>query len=158
VLADGLAFANGVALAADESCVVVAETAAYALQRIWLTGERAGTVEPFGPVLPGFPDNISTGEDGNIWVAIASPRDRALDALLPRAPWIRRLVWSLPQWMQPQPKSVIRIQAYSLDGTLMFDFSGTNVHFGKPTGVRQVGDKVWMGSFEQTTIGVFDLP
>lgn len=158
VLATDLAFANGVALAADESFVVVSETAGYSLKRVWLTGERAGTIEPFGPVLPGFPDNISTGEDGNIWVALASPRDRTLDALLPRAPWIRTLVWSLPQQLQPQPQSVIHIQAYAPDGTLAHDIAGRHDRFGKPTGVRQVGREVWMGSFEQTTIGVFDLP
>lgn len=30
--------------------------------------------------------------------------------------------------------------------------------FGKATGVRQLGGKVWLGSFEQTTIAVMDVP
>lgn len=158
LLVDGLAFANGVALAADESFVVVAETGAYGLKRVWLTGERQGTVEPFGQVLPGFPDNISTGEDGNIWVAIASPRDAALDFLLPRWPALRTVVWALPQRFQPQPKSLIHVQAFGPDGTLAYDIAGSHPRFGKPTGVRQVGDTVWLGSFEQTTLAVFDLP
>jgi sugar lactone lactonase YvrE len=158
LLADGLAFANGVALAADESFVVVAETAAYGLRRVWLTGERAGAVEPFGPVLPGFPDNISTGEDGNIWVTIASPRDHTLDRLLPRAPWLRRVVWRLPDRVQPQPRPLIRIQAYAPDGTLVHDTAGRHEAFGMPTGVRQVGRAVWMGSLERSTIAVYDLP
>ncbi len=157
VLLDGLAFANGVALALDDSFVVVAETAGYSLTRRWLTGGRAGDVEPFGPVLPGFPDNISTGEDGNIWVALASPRDAALDALLPRAPWLRKVVWSLPERLQPQAKPLIHVQAYAPDGTLVHDVAGQHDRFGKPTGLRQVGGTVWMGSFEQTTIARFDL-
>lgn len=65
-LADGLAFANGVALAADESYVVVAETAGYALRRYQLAGPDQGAIVAFGDVLPGFPDNISTGTDGLI--------------------------------------------------------------------------------------------
>jgi sugar lactone lactonase YvrE len=158
LLADGLAFANGVALAADESFVVVAETAGYCLRRLWLTGERAGSTEPFGPALPGFPDNIATGDDGLVWVTIASPRDRTLDALLPRAPWIRRLVWALPDRLQPQPQPVIRVQAYAADGSLVHDVAGTHPGFGTPTGVRRSGDRVWMGSLEQTSIAVFDLP
>lgn len=157
LLADGLAFANGVALAADESFVVVAETAAYCLKRLWLTGEDQGTLEQFGPVLPGFPDNISTGEDGNIWVTIASPRDSALDLLLPRAPFLRKVVWALPQRFQPQPKSLIHVQAYSPDGTLVHDIAGENDRFGMPTGVRQAGDTVWMGSLEKSTIAAFEL-
>ncbi|HEX2893381.1 MAG TPA: SMP-30/gluconolactonase/LRE family protein, partial [Marmoricola sp.] len=39
---DGLAFANGVALSADESFVAVAETGARTVVRLWLSGERAG--------------------------------------------------------------------------------------------------------------------
>lgn len=152
VLLDGLAFANGVALALDESFVVVAETGGYSLQRLWLAGDQAGTVEPFGGVLPGFPDNISTGEDGNIWVALASPRDKVLDGLLPKSPVLRRVVWSLPEKLQPQAKALIHVQAYAPDGSLVHDIAGQHDRFGKPTGLRQVGDTVWMGSFEQTTI------
>src|SRR5690606_10262649 len=37
----GLDFANGVALAADESFVAVAETGARTVRRLWLTGERS---------------------------------------------------------------------------------------------------------------------
>lgn len=158
LLLDGLAFANGVALAADESHVVVAETGGYALRRLWLTGDRAGDVEPFGPVLPGFPDNISTGDDGNVWVTIASPRDAVLDALLPRWPLLRTLVWSLPQRLQPQPKRLIRVQAFAPDGALVHDVAGEHPEFGMPTGVRQVGGVVWLGSLEQSTIAAFDLP
>lgn len=158
LLIDDLAFGNGVALAVDESFVIVAETGAYALRRLWLMGELAGTVEAFGPVLPGFPDNISTGEDGNIWVAVASPRDAALDRLLPLAPWLRSIVWSLPQRLQPQPKKLIRIQAFAPDGTLVHDIAGQDDRFGMPTGVRQAGGKVWMGSLEMSTIAVFDTP
>jgi len=158
VLADDLAFGNGVALADDESFLVVAETGAYSLRRVWLTGERAGSSEPFGPVLPGFPDNISTGDDGNVWVTIASPRDTALDALLPRAPWLRKVVWALPQRLQPQPKKLIHVQAYDRDGGLVHDVAGRHERFGMATGVRQVGSRVWLGSLELPTIAVFDLP
>ncbi|MCL3819522.1 SMP-30/gluconolactonase/LRE family protein [Aeromicrobium wangtongii] len=158
LLMDGLAFANGVALAPDESFVVVAETGAYMLHRVWLSGRQTGPIEPFGPVLPGFPDNISTGEDGNIWVTIASPRDKLLDVLLPKAPVLRSVVWALPAWAQPHAKKLIRIHAYDVDGHLVHDVAGRHDRFGMPTGVRQVGGHVWMGSLEQPTIAVFDLP
>ena len=42
VLLEGLYFANGVALSADESYVVVSECYRYRLTRHWLTGPRAG--------------------------------------------------------------------------------------------------------------------
>lgn len=158
LLADGLAFANGVALAPDDSFVIVAETGAYALQRYWLTGDKAGQHEPFGATLPGFPDNISTGQDGNIWVAIASPRDAVLDKLLPLPGILRKIVWALPQRFQPQPKSLIQILAIGPDGAVVHTIDGKHEKFGKATGVRQVDRTLWLGSFEQETIAMIDCP
>src|SRR4051794_32675418 len=60
---DGLRFANGVALAADESYVAVAETAGRTVLRTWLTGRRAGEVDRLADDLPGYPDNIALGSD-----------------------------------------------------------------------------------------------
>ncbi|MFC4480350.1 hypothetical protein ACFO3N_25060, partial [Flavobacterium chungangensis] len=59
--------------------LVVAETGAYRLTRLWLTGHRAGESDVFADGLPGFPDNLSTGPGGLIWVAMAAPRQPALD-------------------------------------------------------------------------------
>ena len=81
VVLDGLAFANGVALAADESYVAVAETAARTVVRRWLTGPRAGARDHLVADLPGYPDNIARGSDGLIWVSIASPRDPVVERL-----------------------------------------------------------------------------
>src|SRR5690348_5423680 len=56
LLLDGLQFANGVALAPDESFVAVAETGACRVSRVWL---RDGRPDVFVDGLWGFPDNIS---------------------------------------------------------------------------------------------------
>ena len=91
-------------------------------------------------------------------MAIASPRDKTLDLVLPRHPAIRTAIWALPQKFQPQAKSLVQIQAFDPAGNLVHNIDGKNERFGKATGVRQLGDKVWLGSFEQTTIAVFDVP
>ncbi|MBV8860861.1 MAG: SMP-30/gluconolactonase/LRE family protein, partial [Mycobacterium sp.] len=75
VLASGLHFANGVTLTSDESAVVFAETTACRLSKYWLTGNRAGSITQLVTELPGYPDNISTGRDGRIWVAMVSDRN-----------------------------------------------------------------------------------
>jgi sugar lactone lactonase YvrE len=158
VLLHGLAFANGVALAEDESFVAVAETGAYAVQRLWLSGARVGTCEPLVENLPGFPDNIATGTDGLVWVAIASPRDPVLDFLLPRAPWLRRLVWRLPERLHPAPRRTVRAQAYAADGTLVHDLNGTHDDFHMVTGVREHHGVVWVGSLHEPRVAAIGLP
>jgi sugar lactone lactonase YvrE len=154
VLLEGLAFANGVALAADESFVAVAETGAYALRRLWLTGARAGEQEPLVDNLPGFPDNISTGSDGLVWVALASPRDRVLDFLLPRHPLLRRVAWALPEALQPRPRRTVRVQAYDDTGSLRHDLSGEHDRFHMVTGVREHHGQVWVGSLHEPSLAV----
>jgi sugar lactone lactonase YvrE len=152
VVVRGLAFANGVALAPDESFVAVAETGAYAIQRLWVSGHRAGSVEPFVESVPGFPDNLSTGTDGLVWVAIGSPRDRALDFLLPRHPALRKAVWRLPDRVQPQPKRTVRVQAYDASGLLVHDLGGSHERFHMVTGVREHRGTVWVGSLHEPRI------
>ena len=160
VLVDGLAFANGVALASDESFVVVAETAARTIVRHWLTGPRAGTRDFFVEDLPGYPDNIARGSDGLIWVTIASPRDPVVERLQRSPMWIRRQVTRIPEVLQPAPKRTVRVQAYADDGTLVHDRqSGDSEHLGRyhmVTGVREYEGRVWMGSLHEPAIAVMD--
>lgn len=99
---DGLYFANGVTVTADGSALVFAETVLRRLSKYWLTGPRAGTVTPLAANLPGMPDNISTGSDGRIWTAFVTPANPAAEGLMPRAPWIRKVIWRLPARLQPK--------------------------------------------------------
>lgn len=155
---DGLAFANGVALAPDGRSLVVAECGSYLMHRVHLVGDRAGAVEPFADPLPGFPDNVSTGDDGLLWVAIPSPRNSTLDRLWPKAPWIRKAIWALPEAVQPKPARLIQLRAYDFDGALVHDISGEHPEFGMVTGVRQTGDHVWLGGVQAEGIARCDVP
>ena len=101
VLLDGLHFANGVALAPDQSYVVVAETYRYRLIRYWLAGPHAGRSQVFVENLPGFPDNVSLGE-GGFWVAFFTLRNDSTDALHPY-PLAKKLLARLPRVFWPKP-------------------------------------------------------
>lgn len=157
LVADGFHFANGVALTPDESWVAVAQTSAYSLDRIWLTGPSAGRREPFVANLPAFPDNISTGSDGLIWVALPSPRDAVLDLLLPRPPALRKLAWAMPEMLQPKAKKTVWVQAYDADGRLVHDLQTTHPRFWMTTGVREIDGVVWLGSLAAPAVARIDL-
>ncbi len=92
---DGLTYANGVALNADESAIYVAELGSYRVHRVWLRGDDAGKHEIFLDNLPGFPDNLNTGPDDTLWVALGIPRMKLLDALAPY-PFVRKILARLP--------------------------------------------------------------
>jgi sugar lactone lactonase YvrE len=154
VLLEGLEFANGVALSADQSFLVVAETSAYRLTR-WSVAD--GTSSVFVDNLPGFPDNVSLGSDGLFWVALASGRDALLDRLLPKAPALRKAVWALPSRLQPREAHTIWVQAYDPSGQLVHDLQAPGDRFGVVTGVREVGGRVVLGSLTADCVAYFSL-
>jgi sugar lactone lactonase YvrE len=154
----GLHFANGVALAADESFIVVAESGAYRLTRLWLTGPNAGGREVFVDNLPGFPDNIARGSDGLIWIAMGSPRNKVLDLLSPRAPVLRRMLWALPEALLPKPADTVWVQAVDRDGRLVHDLQTSTPGFSMVTGVREHAGTVWLGSLHATAVATFTVP
>jgi sugar lactone lactonase YvrE len=154
---DGLDFANGVALAADESYVAVAESGGCTLVRLWLAGPRAGERELLVPELPGYPDNASLGSDGLVWVAIAGPRV-ALATRIRQGPlWLRRLAAATPKRLQPAPAVSCRVQAYDDAGRLVHDLDLPSAEYGFVTGVRERQGRVWLSSLQEPAIAYVDL-
>jgi sugar lactone lactonase YvrE len=157
VVLDGLAFANGVALSADESFVAVAESRARTVVRLWLTGPRAGTNDHLVADLPGYPDNISRGSDGMIWVTIGSPVDKVVERLGTAPLALRKAVTRIPEALQPKPRRTIRVQAYADDGRLVHDVDIDHPGYHMVTGVREHHGQVWMGSLHEPSVAVYDL-
>ena len=157
VLLAGLEFANGVALAADESWVAVAETGAARVRRLWLTGDRPGTVEDLVDDLPGHPDNIALGSDGLVWITLPSPRVSSLAAIhrLPRP--LRALLSRLPRRLQPRPGRTLGVLAVDGSGREVHRFSGEIPGFEMLTGVREADGRLWFGSLTGSTLATLAL-
>lgn len=158
-LASGLHFANGVTLTADESAVVFAETTGARVSKFWLTGPQAGTVTPLADELPGYPDNISTGSDGRIWVAMVSDRNAVVERLATKAPVLRKLLWRLPYSWLPDVKRTVWVIAFDPhDARVLTQLRASHSAFGSTTGVVQDGNRVWLGGIGDSTMAYFDLP
>jgi sugar lactone lactonase YvrE len=153
-LLDGLQFANGVALSADESYVAVAETGSYQIRRVWLDSGRSDVLVEN---LPGIPDNLSTGQDGLIWVALVTPRNPVLDRTS-RHPVLRKATWALPPAMLT--KLEVRttwVVAVDDTGRIVHDLQTSAPGYHMVTGVRQHNGKLYLGSLREQGIAVIDL-
>lgn len=158
-VAGNLYFANGVTLTADGSALVFAETQGRRLSKYWLSGKRAGTVSPLAVHLPGMPDNISTGSDGRIWCAMVTPVNAAADFLAPRAPWLRKLVWSLPDRLQPQISPEVWAVAFDPDsGAAVGGVKMKHPQFGVVTGLVENQGRLWMSSIGYPAVAHCPLP
>jgi sugar lactone lactonase YvrE len=156
VLLDGLRFANGVTLAADESYVAVAESGGRSVVRLWLAGPRSGERDHLAADLPGYPDNLSRGSDGLVWVALAEPTGRLLEWLMTGPMVLRRLAWRLPKWLQPRTRAVW-VVALDDAGRVVHDCRFPAETYHMVTGVREHRGRVWLGSVEEPAVAFFDL-
>ncbi len=155
---DGLYFANGLTTTADESALVFAETQGRRLSKYWLSGPQAGSVTPLAVHLPGYPDNISTGTDGRIWVAMVSPPNAAAEWLAPRAPVIRKLLWRLPERLQPKIRPQVWVLAFDADsGEVLTGLRTTRPDFGTVTGVVESGGRLWMSTIAFPALAYAEL-
>jgi sugar lactone lactonase YvrE len=146
VLARELSFANGLALSADETQLLVAETGRYRLWRLWLTGDKKNLKEVVLENLPGFPDNLARTPRGTYWVALSSTRKRLLDAIHPY-PLLKDAVASLPAWLRPEPVRwgfVVEIDADARPIRSLQDPSGDVVP--GVTSVHERDGSLWLGS------------
>lgn len=158
-LLDNLYFANGLTLTADGTALVFAETQGRRLSKYWLSGPRAGTVTALAVDLSGMPDNISTGSDGRIWVAMVTPVNKAADFLAPRAPWLRKLLWRLPDRMQPQIDPMVWAVAFDPDsGAAVAGVQMKHPDFGVVTGLVEHQGRLWMSSIGYSAVAHCAVP
>ena len=146
VLLPELYFANGVALGPNEEYLLVNETTRYRVLRYWLKGERAGQSEVFIDNLPGFPDNITYAGGGMFWLALYAPRTETLDALLP-SPMLRKIIWRLPDAVQPGPVLHGFALGLNLEGEVVVNLQDASESAYAPvTSVRQGNGYLYFGS------------
>lgn len=155
---DTLRFANGVALGPEDAFVLVNETVAARITRLWLTGPQAGAREIFLDGLPGYPDNLSYNGRGLFWVALAAPRVGALDRLAGR-PWLRKVLFR-------QPAAITRVTPPPVAWVLGVDAEAQVRHhlrelaggYANVTSVQEVNGELWLGSLFGRSVARVPLP
>ncbi|MBJ6134343.1 SMP-30/gluconolactonase/LRE family protein [Ochrobactrum sp. Q0168] len=98
-----LIFPNGICTAHDGHSILFAESWACRINRYYIDGPKAGTVERVLDRLPGYPDNINRASDGTYWAAIMGMRSPALDVALRMPGFRKRMARRIApdQWLYP---------------------------------------------------------
>ena len=131
LLLDSLYFVNGVALAPDESYVLVNESSLGRVRRYWLTGANTGETEVFSYISGNVdwegwvvPDNITYNDEGIFWVAT---------------------------YFGP----IIGIDIF---GQIVYELNFDFNLFGENTSVIQYNDSLYLGTLHDFFIGMIPLP
>jgi sugar lactone lactonase YvrE len=155
----GLGFANGLTPTADGTALVFAETLGRRLSKYWLNGSRAGSVTPLAVNLPGAPDNLSTGSDGRIWCAMFTPANRLADRLATWPPTLRKLLWRLPERVQPRIESIVWAVAFDPDsGDAVAGLRMRPPDFGMVTAAVEYAGRLWLGTIGHSAVAHCRLP
>lgn len=157
-LLDGLQFANGVAVGPEENYVLINETGSYRVMRFWLKGPQAGSAEVFIDALPGFPDGISFNGRDTFWLAIFAPRNAILDKTS-AMPFLRKVMWRLPEFMKPTPVRRAFVLGLDLDGNVVHNlqYAGSD-SFSPITSVEEVNGYLYLGSLSQPAFARIAVP
>src|SRR5712691_3408028 len=157
VLLHDLYFANGVAVSPDQSFVLVNDTGAYRVRRYWLTGAKAGQSDIFIDNLPGFPDGISSNGRDMFWLSLVNRRDAALDALQPH-PFLKKVVWRLPNFLQPNIKRYAFVLGLDSNGKVVRNLQDPSPQcFAQITNVVEHKGTLYFGSIGESAIGRMPL-
>jgi sugar lactone lactonase YvrE len=158
VLLRDLYFANGVAVSPDQSFVLVNDTGAYRVRRYWLKGEKAGQSDIFIDNLPGFPDGISSNGKDTFWLALVNRRDAGLDWLMPH-PFLRKIVWRMPSFIQPNIKRYAFALGLDLNGKVVRNLQCPSPNcFAQIANVVEHKGNLYFGSIGESAIGRMPLP
>lgn len=150
-------FANGVAVSPDQSFVLVAETGMYRVRRLWLRGPRAGQTDIFIDNLPGFPDGISSNGKDKFWLALVTPRQAMFDRLLPH-PFLRKVVYRLPKFLQPAPQRYSFVLSLDPQGRVVDNLqNGSSGCYSQIANVVEHNNTLYFGSIGEDTLGRFAL-
>ncbi len=91
-----------------------------------------------GP-FPGFPDNVTRGGEGRYWIGLVAERSGALDALS-RWPFLRKMVYRLPLFMQPKARSNGCLIALDSEFRLVRNLQGASPEQGATVAAVEHGD------------------
>ncbi|MEK6787505.1 MAG: SMP-30/gluconolactonase/LRE family protein [Pseudomonadota bacterium] len=153
----GLEFANGVALGPNEEYVLVAETGAYRISRLWLKGSKAGQHDTFRDNLPGLPDNISFNDQDRFWVAIFTPRNVFLDVFADK-PFMRKIMVRALKVIPKLVEHRAMVLGLDADGRIVANLQDSNPgNYSPITSVRQVGNQLYFGSLTEKSLAKITL-
>jgi len=142
---DGLNYANGVAVSADGTALLIVETGSYRILRCRLPIDGPCRPEVIIDNLPGFPDNIDNGYNGRLWVGLVNPRNAIVDHTASR-PFVRKVLQRLPAIVRPKPVRSSHVIAIDANGEVLMDLQDPAARYPMLTGALELPHRIYFGT------------
>lgn len=158
IVAEGLSFANGIALSHDEQTLFVNETGRYRVWKIAVTADHLDVAQDSAQAsvlfdnLPGYPDNLMRGMDDRIWLGFAKPRNAIIDFMSDK-PLLRKMVLRFPRILWPMPEAYGHVMAFTEDGEVAADLQDPTGAYPETTGINETSDRLYVQSLNAKSLG-----
>jgi len=153
-------FPNGVCVAHDGKSVLFALTWACRIERYWIAGPKAGTLETLIADLPGLPDNINRASDGRYWLALVGLRTPAYDLAMEDPGFRTRMIKRIPndEWLYPNINNgcVVKFDENGKILETLGDIGGKS--HPSVTSMREERGYLYIGGLSNDRIGRVKLP
>ncbi|KAH6807993.1 Calcium-dependent phosphotriesterase superfamily protein [Perilla frutescens var. frutescens] len=154
VLLKDLYFANGVAVSADQTFVIICETPMMRCKKYYIQGPQAGSVGMFIENLPGMPDNIRYDGEGLYWIAIGT--ESSLFKVLQKYPSLRKVIGMVMKYIgRPKTEKNGGTIAVDLDGKPSAHYYDPNLSMA--TSCNKISHHLYCGSLISPYITRLDL-
>ncbi|WP_338944175.1 SMP-30/gluconolactonase/LRE family protein [Paraburkholderia sp. 22B1P] len=154
-----LVFPNGMCLSHDGQSILFAESWLCRINRYWISGPKAGTVDRVIPDLPGYPDNINRASDGTYWLALMGMRGPALEVAMKMPGFRKRMARRLPadEWLSPNINTgcVVKFNDRGEIIDVLWDFGGQN--HPMITSMREHRGHLYIGGITNNRVGRYKL-
>lgn len=155
-----MAAANGIATAHDGQSILIVSTLLFRVDRLWITGPKAGQMEPVLENLPGAPDNINRASDGNYWLSFCGLRTPFSDLMLQHPSTRIAMTKQLPvdDWLVPQ-WNISCVAKFNESGEILkVLWDGTGEKHPMVTSMSERHGSLYLGGLENNRIGRITLP
>ena len=102
--------------------------------------------------LPGFPDNLTVGEQGRIWTGLTKPRSPIID-MASGMPWLRSMMLRLPRAWWPVPKAYGHLIAFDEQGRILDDLQDPTGAYPETTAATEMDGKLLVQSLNADRLG-----
>jgi len=176
VALEGLCFPNGIAFTADGKHMLLSETGTYRILKVDLAklslvrtasghngvptlaqAMQQGAATVLLDNLPGYPDNLTRGEGGRIWVGLTKPRSPVIDAA-DKYPVLRSITLRLPRALWPVPQAYGHLIAFDDEGKVLADLQDPQGGYPETTAATEADGKLFVQSLHAHSVGWMPYP
>lgn len=150
-----MSFPNGICVAHDGRSILINSSSLYRVDRYWLEGPQAGSMEPFLENLPGGPDNINRASDGGYWLAFAAMRSPVFDLAYEDASFRLGMLKELAQdeWLTPNLNTSCVIKISESGEVVEALWDETQRNHSLITSMREYDGWLYLGGLTNNRVG-----